>query len=186
MATAAAVGVAPFTGVTWPPPGQWLASAAPPELCRAGVHALLADSLATWTAEELWRVELDGAWELAPGIMVASRGRLLGRVEAWNDQTAREFARACATHVREHTSGRAAEYAADAATAAAEAVAGDPSFRNNEPDPLLAGAELPTFKFALEGSEGKVIGGSYGKEATRGRLHRRACRRGDGARRVRC
>jgi hypothetical protein len=125
MATAAAVGVAPFTGVTWPPPGQWLASAAPPELCRAGVHALLADSLATWTAEELWRVELDGAWELAPGIMVASRGRLLGRVEAWNDQTAREFARACATHVREHTSGRAAEYAADAATAAAEAVACD-------------------------------------------------------------
>ena len=129
MATAAAVGVAPFTGVTWPPPGQWLASAAPPELCRAGVHALLADSLATWTAEELWRVELDGAWELAPGIMVASRGRLLGRVEAWNDQTAREFARACATHVREHTSGRAAEYAADAATAAAEAVAGDSAAR---------------------------------------------------------
>jgi hypothetical protein len=72
--------VAPFTGVTWPPPAQWLASAAPPELCRAGVHALLANGLATWTAEELWRVELDGAWELAPGIMVASRGRLLERV----------------------------------------------------------------------------------------------------------
>ena len=35
---------------------------------------------------------VDGARELAPGIMVASRGRLLGRVEAWNDQTAREFA----------------------------------------------------------------------------------------------
>ena len=88
--------VAPFTGVTWPPPGQWLASAAPPELCRAGVHALLPDALATWTTEELWRVELDGARELAPGIMVASRGRLLGRVEAWNDQTAREFAEAVA------------------------------------------------------------------------------------------
>jgi hypothetical protein len=65
--------VAPFTGVTWPPPGQWLASAAPPALCRAGVHALLADSLATWTAEELWRVELDGAWELAPGGFAAER-----------------------------------------------------------------------------------------------------------------
>jgi hypothetical protein len=69
------------------------------------VHALLADGLATWTAEELWRVELDGARELAPVIMVASRGRLLGRVEAWNDQTAREFARACAAHVREHVWG---------------------------------------------------------------------------------
>jgi oxalate decarboxylase len=40
------------------------------------------------------------------------------------------------------------------------------SFKNNVPDPLLAGDELPTFKFELEKSEGKVIGGSYGKEAT--------------------
>ncbi len=43
---------------------------------------------------------------------------------------------------------------------------GDPSFMNNVPDPLLAGKELPTFKFALEKSQGKVLGGSYGKEAT--------------------
>ncbi len=47
-----------------------------------------------------------------------------------------------------------------------KAEAGDPSFMNNVPDPLLAEKELPTFKFALEKSEGKVIGGSYGKEAT--------------------
>jgi oxalate decarboxylase len=40
------------------------------------------------------------------------------------------------------------------------------SFMNNVPDPLLAGDDLPTFKFALEKSEGKVIGGSYGKEVT--------------------
>jgi oxalate decarboxylase len=46
------------------------------------------------------------------------------------------------------------------------AISGDPSFMNNVPDPLLAGAELPTFKFALEKSTGKVIGESFGKEAT--------------------
>src|SRR5215471_15726553 len=46
------------------------------------------------------------------------------------------------------------------------AEAGDPSFLNNVPDPLLAGDELPTFKFELEKSRGKVIGNSYGKEAT--------------------
>ena len=51
-----------------------------------------------------------------------------------------------------------------AALRAAEA--GDPSFQNNVPDPELAGKELPTFKFELEKSEGKVIGDSYGKEAT--------------------
>src|ERR1700760_62510 len=48
----------------------------------------------------------------------------------------------------------------------AEAGMGDPSFQNNVPDELLAGHELPTFKFALEKSEGKVVGNSSGKEAT--------------------
>ncbi len=37
---------------------------------------------------------------------------------------------------------------------------------NNVPDPLLAGAELPTFKFELEKSAGKTLGGSVGREAT--------------------
>ena len=46
------------------------------------------------------------------------------------------------------------------------AVAGDPSFMNNVPDPTVSAKELPTFKFALEKSDGKVIGNSYGKEAT--------------------
>ncbi|HKI38375.1 MAG TPA: cupin domain-containing protein [Gemmataceae bacterium] len=36
----------------------------------------------------------------------------------------------------------------------------------NKPDPLLDGAELPTFRFALEQSEGKVIGGNSAREAT--------------------
>src|SRR5437899_6774555 len=47
-----------------------------------------------------------------------------------------------------------------------QAAAGDPSFMNNVPDPALAEKELPTFKFALEKSQGKVIGKSFGKEAT--------------------
>ncbi len=42
----------------------------------------------------------------------------------------------------------------------------DFAFKNNVPDPLLAGKELPTFKFELEKSVGKVIGRSSGKEAT--------------------
>ncbi len=39
-------------------------------------------------------------------------------------------------------------------------------FKKNVPDPLLSGKELPTFKFALEPSQGKVLGGNFGKEAT--------------------
>src|SRR3954454_2644277 len=53
-----------------------------------------------------------------------------------------------------------------ALTASRQCVAGDASFMNNVPDPLVAGDELPTFKFELEKSEGKVIGDSFGKEAT--------------------
>ena len=43
---------------------------------------------------------------------------------------------------------------------------GDASFQNNVPDPVTSGKELPTFKFELEKSQGRVIDGSYGKEAT--------------------
>jgi hypothetical protein len=115
--------VGPFTGVTWPQPGDWLESDRPIRLCRSGVHALLPEAFPVWIAEELWRVELQGVEAAAPGIVVGERGRLLDRVRDWNDDTAREFARACAAHVREGASGRAAEYAADATASAEEAVA---------------------------------------------------------------
>jgi hypothetical protein len=115
--------VGPFSKVTWPQPGEWLEAEEHPELCRAGIHALLPDRLAPWIAEELWRVELEGARALAPGVVVAPRGRLVSRVEEWNDETAREFARACAAHVADAPSGRAAEYAADAQASAEEAAA---------------------------------------------------------------
>lgn len=49
---------------------------------------------------------------------------------------------------------------------ASKAEAGDTSFSNNVPDPVVAGKELPTFKFELEKSEGRVIRDSFGKEAT--------------------
>jgi oxalate decarboxylase len=53
-----------------------------------------------------------------------------------------------------------------ALTATRRTEAGDPSFMNNVPDPLVSGKELPTFKFALEKSEGRVMGKSTAKEAT--------------------
>src|SRR5712692_6349355 len=63
----------------------------------------------------------------------------------------------------------AAAFAAGVTAALAgtrRAEAGDPSFMNNVPDPLVAGKELPTFKFALEKSKAKVIGQSTAREAT--------------------
>jgi oxalate decarboxylase len=43
---------------------------------------------------------------------------------------------------------------------------GNVSFFNNVPDPLLSGRELPSFRFELEKSRGKVLGNSFGKEVT--------------------
>jgi len=56
--------------------------------------------------------------------------------------------------------------AAGALAARTTAEAGDVTFQNNVPDPLTSGKELPTFKFELEKSKGKVLGDSFGKEVT--------------------
>ncbi len=57
--------------------------------------------------------------------------------------------------------------AAAEAGANAEADQADFPFKNNVPDALLAGHELPTFKFELEKSTpGKVVGGNNAREAT--------------------
>jgi oxalate decarboxylase len=56
--------------------------------------------------------------------------------------------------------------AAVAGLAAASAEVGADIGAINKPDPLLDGKELPTFRFALEESEGKVIGGNSAREAT--------------------
>src|SRR5437879_2721826 len=67
---------------------------------------------------------------------------------------------------RDFLAGAAGVAAAALLSGSRPACGGDPSFQNNVPDPLLSDKELPTFKFALEKSTGKVIGKSYGKEAT--------------------
>src|SRR5216110_679343 len=71
-------------------------------------------------------------------------------------------------HRRDFLAGAAALAAATTAglVGSGRADAGDPSFMNNVPDPLLAGKDLPTFKFALEKSRAKVIGKSTAREAT--------------------
>src|SRR3989440_723492 len=67
---------------------------------------------------------------------------------------------------RDFLAGTAGLAASTILIATRTAEAGDPSFMNNVPDPLLSGKELPTFKFALEKSKARVIGKSTAKEAT--------------------
>jgi oxalate decarboxylase len=71
-------------------------------------------------------------------------------------------------HRRDFLTGAAAVAAGVAAAQIGTNVvnAGDPSFMNNVPDPLLTARDLPTFKFALEASRGREENGSSAKEAT--------------------
>jgi hypothetical protein len=82
-------------------PGPWLeATTAKP--CREGVHACRLQDLAYWIHHELWEIELDGELVEAERKVVASRGRLTRRIEAWGDGAGREFDAWCAWRARDH------------------------------------------------------------------------------------
>jgi hypothetical protein len=100
-------GVGPFSHHAWPlpdgdRPGGWVAGVAATELCRTAVHACRVGDLPWWLQDELWEAELDG--EIATGRhkVMAPRGRLLRRVEAWDAACAQRFADACAMRARDH------------------------------------------------------------------------------------
>ena len=91
--------LAPFTGVRWPEPQSWLESDRV-ELCVSGVHACRIRDLPYWLRTELWEVELDGDVVEGERLVAARRGRLVRRVDAWNDASARAFGASCAEEAR--------------------------------------------------------------------------------------
>ena len=90
-----------YSGVTWPEAGTWLEGRGTPEHCVSGIHALRPFAFLGWIDDELWTCELGGAIEEDCDVLVAERGRLLERVQAWNEASAYEFARGCAARGRE-------------------------------------------------------------------------------------
>ena len=107
----------PFSGFAWPPPGEWVEADGPVDVCRRGVHACEVGDLPEWLSDELWRIELEGEIARTGEILVAERGRLVSRVDGWDEAAASDFARACAERLRERAKrdGRFASYAEDAA-----------------------------------------------------------------------
>ncbi len=96
--------VGPFTGFRWPVPssgvpGAWVEASD----ARAdhGVHACISTDLAFWLADELWVVELVGPVRSGHRQIVGSRGRLLKRIDAWDEAEVRSFAEACAWRARD-------------------------------------------------------------------------------------
>jgi hypothetical protein len=98
-----------FTRFAWPlpdgGPGPWVEAPIVP--CRSGIHACRLADLPLWLAHELYEVELAGDIVAERTKVVASRARLLRRVDAWDDAMRAAYTRACAD--RAHALARAAD-----------------------------------------------------------------------------
>ena len=90
-----------FSGFRWPEPGTWIDAEGKVDRCVSGIHAQSTDGLLDWIDDELWTCELADIVEDDGHVLVAERGRLLERVEAWDEGAALDFARACAARGRE-------------------------------------------------------------------------------------
>ncbi len=93
-------GIGLFSGFCWPQgndggPGSWVEARGELSSCGNGIHACRTDDLPYWIDDELWVVELDGEIVPAERGLIARRGRLIRRVDAWNGGTAVELARVC-------------------------------------------------------------------------------------------
>ena len=86
-----------FSGFAWPlpdgAPGAWVESEVDP--CRSGIHACRPSDLPYWLADALYEIELDGPLDEQAVKVVAPRGRLIRRVESWDDAMRERYSQMC-------------------------------------------------------------------------------------------
>jgi hypothetical protein len=96
-------GTGVFTRFPWPLPGDgpgaWVDAPADP--CRSGVHACRAEHIPYWAGRVLYEIELDGIAAEHETKIVATRGRLLRRIEQWDDAFRSAYTRHCADRAHE-------------------------------------------------------------------------------------
>jgi hypothetical protein len=96
-------GTSVFTGFRWERPnggpGRWVDARIEP--CRSGIHACRVSDLPLWASRDLWEVELQGEVHEYRSKVVASRARLLRRVETWDKELRDAYTRMCADRAHE-------------------------------------------------------------------------------------
>lgn len=102
-------GLGVFSRFAWPlpngEPADWVESEVRP--CRRGIHACRPIDLPYWVTPALYEIELDGPIEEQEVKVVAPRGRLVRRIDAWNADMRESYGRRC--FARAHELAAAAE-----------------------------------------------------------------------------
>ena len=80
-------------------PGAWVQTE--PDPCRAGIHACRLADLPYWAGRALYEIELSGDVVQHMTKVVAPRGRLLRRIDAWDDDFRAAYTRYCADRAHE-------------------------------------------------------------------------------------
>lgn len=113
--------VAHFSEFEWPE-DEWVEADGPLETCRSGIHACRPHHLAYWLADELelWEVWLDGEVVETALKVVARRGRLVARVDAWNESVREEFRVECVHRTARYAVAELREMGVSAAAAELE------------------------------------------------------------------
>jgi hypothetical protein len=101
-------GTSVFTRFRWPlpaaaGPAPWVDAAIDP--CRSGIHACRRADLPLWLGRALYEIELDGEVVEETTKVVAPRGRLLRRIDAWDEPTRDEYTRMCADRAHQLARG---------------------------------------------------------------------------------
>jgi hypothetical protein len=122
-------GLGVFSRFPWPlpsgTPGSWVESNV--ATCQSGIHACRSLDLPFWLTPVLYEIELDGPVDEPPMKLVAPRGRLLRRIDAWDDESRLAYAEMCIARAGEMVADAPPEIAAWAAT---------PEQRSGGPAPL--------------------------------------------------
>jgi hypothetical protein len=95
-------GTSVFTGFRWQV-GEWVEAPVAP--CSSGVHACRPADLPYWAGRALYEIELGGEIVEEPAKVVASRARLVRRLEAWDGALRDAYARMCADRAHELAHG---------------------------------------------------------------------------------
>jgi hypothetical protein len=111
-------GLGVFSRFAWPlpdgKPGSWVESEV--ATCRSGIHACRSLDLPFWLTPALYEIELDGPVDEHPMKLIAPRGRLLTRIDAWNEESRLAYAQMCIARAGELAADAPAEIAAWAPT----------------------------------------------------------------------